>query len=627
MEETAKGYLKEKKRDSLSELSFPPLPTIREKDKIKIGSLIKRRYSTRVGPHVTSNDHKGLDPFLTNPQCSGKSAGESQRSFFEFHLSNFSSQDFNPEEYINANFPDATEDEVSRFYVQLLQSSEIATANLQQNIFDNYSKFISISKEIFNLDTDIFTIRKHLNSLCNTIELLKDDITSPSHNLLSSEKSKWKSCKDSVADLKVIWEDQIENLFKNVEGVQKFLPTTYGRHIVYESSDWKELNCTSWKPKYKAHLFLLNDNLLVARISPKYQVSQNSQNIGKAKYIAENCFSLTEIEMIDLDSNMIASEERDMSRIIVIRREKQNFIFETDKVEEKQKLFQEFTKEYHSLTKSQRDEAEVIRKARESMYFLNAKDSSITTQRLLNSLYLNNASLTTLNLNGEIQNLQWIQDKMDELDIMIAHRLFEDAAKSIEKDIKITIESFKERSIATELIVLKLEERSLRLVDIICDELYKMSSYKDVVKKNVHYLLRLGYEDRAKNSFLTSRSNLIKRRTRQLYFKGDIVAYISDLALIHFVLIRNTAEMYISSFQKSSLISGLVTWIKIQIENFLEFFSRQISFIDYDSDIFLCSMNSIKEQCKILNELGIDMNFLLQNFEDNLKKETTNMTS
>ncbi|CCJ28527.1 unnamed protein product, partial [Pneumocystis jirovecii] len=509
-----KWHLKEQKtEDSLSEISLPPLPKIQEKDRIKIGSLIKRRFSARVGPQILNDNHKGLNSFVSGSQYPRKGIGDSQRPFLEFHLSNFASQDFNPEEYINANFPDATEDEVSRFYVQLLQSFEIITSNLQQNIFDNYSKFISISKEIFDVNTDITTIRKQINLLSNAIELLKDDISSPSQTLSSSEKNKWKNNKNSVADLKSIWEDKIKDLFKNVEGIQKFLPTFYGKHIVYESSNWKELNCTSWRPKYKAHLFLLNDNLLVTRVSPKYQVSQSSRSIGKIKYIAENCFSLTEIEMVDLDSSSLTSEERDMSGIIIIRKEKRNFVFKTDKIDEKQKLLQEFTKEYYSLTKSQREEAEALRRARESIYFLNAKDPSMTTRTLLNSFYFNSVSPISFNPNEEIQNLQWVQDKMDELDIMIAHRLFEDATKSIEKDIKVTIENFKQESIATELIILKLEERSSKLVDIICDELYKMSSFKNIVKKDVHYLLRLGYESRAKNSFLTSRSNLIKRRT------------------------------------------------------------------------------------------------------------------
>ncbi|KAG5439291.1 hypothetical protein PCANB_001590 [Pneumocystis canis] len=609
--------------ESLTETTFPPLPKIQEKDKIKIGSLIKRRYSMRIGPPILNDDYKEQDPLIINSQYEKKS--NFQRPFLEFNLSNFSSQNFNPEEYINSSFPDSTEEEVSKFYTQLLQSSEIISSNLQQNVFDNYTKFISISKEIISIETDMISIRKCLNSLCDAIELMKDDINSSSHNLSSSEKGKWKNYRNSITDLTGIWENQIKNLLKNVEGAEKFLSTTYGRHIVYESDDWKELNCTSWKPKYKVHLFLLNDNLLVTRPFPKYQVSQNSsQKIRKAKYIAENCFPLTEIEMIDLNPATISSDERDMNGIVIIRKEKQNFIFKTNKIKEKQKLLQYFGKECYTLTKPQREELEAMRKARESIYFLNAKDTSATAQTLFNSLYFNNTVSVTFNPGRENQDLQWIQDKMDELDIMIAHRLFEDATRNIEKDIKMTIENFKEESIATELIVLKLEERSSKLVDIICNELYKMSSYKNIVKKNVHYLLRLGYENRAKKSFLTSRSNLIKQKTRQLYFKGDIVSYISDLALIHFVLIRNTAEMYISAFQKPSLISSLITWIKFQIENFLNLFSRQICFVNYDSDIFINSMNAIKEQCKILNELGIDMNFLLQNFEENLKKGIIN---
>ncbi|KTW30859.1 hypothetical protein T552_00570 [Pneumocystis carinii B80] len=606
------AFRKERKEELLED-TFPPLPKVREKDKIKVGSLIKRRYSGRVGVTILNREGENLEGFPSNFRSTIKHGEDYEQQLGEFSLSNFASQNFNAEEC----------NEISKFYSQLVESYETISSDLQGNILDNYMKFVSISKEISNMSNDMSTIREYLNTLCDTIEFLKDDVNSLSQSSLSLEKSKWKGYKNSISDLKSIWEDQIKDLLENVEGAQKFLPTVYGRHIVYESSDWKELNYTSWKPKSNIRLILLNDNLLIARISSKYRISQNStQKIGKVKYIAENCFPLTEIEIIDLEPNESYFKERNIAGTIIIQKEKQNFIFKTDKIEEKNKLLQEFGKEYYTLTKIQRGDIEAIRKARESIYFLNTKDSSITAQTLLNRLYFNNSEAISFN-NGEIKDFQWVQDKIDELDIMIAHRLLEDATKSIEKDIKITVENLKE-SIATELIISKLENRSSKLADIICDELDKMSSYKDIVKKNVHYLLRLGYEDRAKKSFLASRSNLIKRRTRQLYFKENIVSYISDLALIHFVLIHNTAEMYISAFQKPSLTSSLIAWIKSQIENFLELFSKQICFISFDSDIYSNSMKVIKEQCKILNDLGIDMSFLFQNFENNFKKNTVN---
>ncbi|QSL66704.1 hypothetical protein MERGE_001088 [Pneumocystis wakefieldiae] len=483
--------------DELLEDTFPPLPKIREKDKIKVGSLIKRRYSGRVGSTLLNRDADNPDGFPTSLRGHGKYGSDYQPPFHEFQLSSFTSQNFNAEEYVNNNFQDATEDEISRFYNQLVQSYEAISSDLQRNIFDNYLKFVSISKEISCMSSDLSTIREHLNTLCDSIELLKDDVNSLSQDSLSLEKSKWKNYRNSISDLKNIWEDQIKDLLENVE--------------VYESNDWKELNCTSWKPKSKTRLILLSDNLLIARISPKYQISQNSsQKTGKVKYIAENCFPLTEIEIIDLKPNEEYFKERNVTGTIIIQKEKQTFIFKTDKIEEKNKLLQEFGKEYHRLTKIQRGEIEAMRKARESIYFLNAKDSSLTAQTLLNRLYLNPDAISLKD--SEIKDFQLLQDKIEELDIMIAHRLLEDATKSIEKDI-ITVENLKE-SITTELIILKLENRSSKLADIICDELDKMSSYKDIVKKNVHYLLRLGYENRAKKSFLTSRSNLIKRRTR-----------------------------------------------------------------------------------------------------------------
>lgn len=59
-------------------------------------------------------------------------------------------------------------------------------------------------------------------------------------------------------------------------------------------------------------------------------------------------------------------------------------------------------------------------------------------------------------------------------------------------------------------------------------------------------------------------------------FEGDTSLYVSELALVHFTLIKNTSEWYVSAFKDNKMASGFVKWASQMIMDFSRIFRRQV---------------------------------------------------
>ncbi|KAL8686962.1 MAG: hypothetical protein Q9224_005288, partial [Gallowayella concinna] len=130
--------------------------------------------------------------------------------------------------------------------------------------------------------------------------------------------------RSSVANLEQIYNNQLQTLWKEVEGSQKYLPAIPGRHVLLEQRRWVELDAATWKPKKKVSLVLLNDHLMVAVEKPK-RTQPNSAGHGdtrpkdSTKLVAEKCWPLQDIDMLDLSSIGSARDKHGMQHAISVR--------------------------------------------------------------------------------------------------------------------------------------------------------------------------------------------------------------------------------------------------------------------------------------------------------------------
>jgi exocyst complex component 8 len=213
------------------------------------------------------------------------------------------SRGFDPEQYIASSLSGASEEDLEGFYESLRDLRISTSADLQSNVFNNYSSFVSLSHEISSLTSDLASLSSLLTQFSNLTQSLsttiqKDDNENDQSSGYQRERRGAQHYRNSIADLAQIHASHLQELWHFVEGSQKFLPAHPGRHVLKESLNWTELNAATWKPTKIVHLILLNDHLLVAARKRGKAASSQSR-----KSIADRCWSLADIELNSLSED------------------------------------------------------------------------------------------------------------------------------------------------------------------------------------------------------------------------------------------------------------------------------------------------------------------------------------
>ena len=276
--------------------------------------------------------------------------------------------------------------------------------------------------------------------------------------------------RSSVANLEVMRNVELQALWKNVRGSQKYLPAIPGRHIILEQANWVELDAATWKAKRQAHIFLLNDHLMVAtkkkiRIDPNNMVNGDTDP-KPMTLVAEKCWPLQDIDMLDLASMSNARDRHEMAQAISIRSGHESFTYrhERPNSSEKTNLLHAFRRATEELRQAFRADKAMDIKNQESMKYNTARNRTLSeeTDLLGSPSNPNDHAEVLIDVEGKQQNLRWVEGQVDELDIDIALQRFEDAVRQVEK-LRRLAKGLKGNSIAQDLITTKVDGRADKL--------------------------------------------------------------------------------------------------------------------------------------------------------------------
>ena len=146
--------------------------------------------------------------------------------------------------------------------------------------------------------------------------------------------------------------------------------------------------------------------------------------------------------------------------------------------------------------------------------------------------------------------------------------------------------------------------------DLIMHRLVNTHSHLKATNTNIAWLSRLGLDDRAKEAFLKSRSDVLARRNRQILFEGDIHHHIFQISYVYFTLIRNTVKIYRQCFPPV-MMSACVKWAKEQLDGFNKILASQLSNVRRDCTAWRDCIERAKEHAKIVDEVGLDFKHLV----------------
>lgn len=419
----------------------------------------------------------------------------------------------------------ASEQDIRDYQSDLRKLKSKTSSDLQQSVYQNRTQFIKISKEAEKLKAEMSTLRGLMSELTTTLG--QANATNGANGAqpgFEDAPTRRHAHRSSIANLETMWNIQLQQLWKNVERSQKYLPAIPGRHIVMESSQWVELDSATWKPRRPVHIVLLNDHLLIAAKKRK-RVDPNITN-GKSvsvptKLVAEECWPLQDIDMIDLGSGLNSGEdvdERGVPNAVNIRYGQSSFTYRHDQRNNKVKneLVMTFRKTLEELRKSLKSEAEVAAKSREAL-MNSSRPASRRHSEFLDTMDPRDKLEVLIDVDGKQQNMRWVEGQLDELDIDIAIQVFETAVSRVEKLRKLA-KGLKGSQTAQEAINSEVDSRANKLAEILLRALVDTNSFMNATKTNVAWLTRLGYDDRAREAYLNARSQIITKRARYVAY-------------------------------------------------------------------------------------------------------------
>jgi len=606
--------------------SLPARPRPPPSSNSRTGDLVKRRYSTRFNNLPENYDASAPPPMpsfdvskyeqpqpVSRPQPS-RGRGEEGSVVPVVDKAALGDPRLAVEQYVADILSEADEEAIRVFEAELQKTKAKASAELQQNVLQNRTQFIKVSKEAEKLRAEMRSLKSVFEELkSNTAALMaaSGNANDSSNGDFPSGLSK-RDKRSSVADRTALWNSQMQALYKKVEGSQKFLPSTMGRHVVQDAGAWIELDNATYKSRRSMQLVLLNDHLLIASRKKRKVDAPNDGRGPMVKLVADRCWPLLDIEIVDMaGAHENYSGRNKLADAVMVRGVGQeSFIYRTEKPEdpEKGKLMLNIRKAVEELRKGLQSEMEANNKAKETINYFASRDPGLLQKtELLETL--SDIKDMLIEVDGKQQNLRWVEGEMDELDIDIALQRFDLAVDRVDK-LKSLARGLKNNVIAQDFINFKVQERCSKLSGLITRELVETHGERSKTKRNVDWLSRLGFEDRARESYLEARSTLIQKRSRQCIFQGDLHVYIWQLSFAYFSIIRNTVACFQACFPQA-MMSACVKWAKEEVDAFNVILSRQLSSTDRGGAVWEQCMSQAKTHAKMLEDVHLDFTSLV----------------
>ncbi|WRT69149.1 uncharacterized protein IL334_006133 [Kwoniella shivajii] len=528
----------------------------------------------------------------------------------EWDLDELNKDGFDIQDYLRRTLTGADEDEKKRFKAALMREKQGNKKELQKNVFRHYAEFVTISKEISTLENDMLDLKELLGQWKDLPQLMgMEDTLAPTLDK-SGNIERRRTQRNSVMDLQNLYKTQLTQLWSTVEGSQKYLPLVPGRHLVYETHNFVELNAATYKAKQNVSMFLLNDLLLIAgRRRMKSVVTNgdgNDKERERGRMVAERCWVLADLVVVDV------KDSGDLTNALKIRRGKEVCVYRTSKPEDKKSLLGAFRQVSQELGEKKRKESEKEQERRKSMWHGDKGGGPSSGGPSLPGIMSPGRPLSTIGVSmADSKDLRWIDEYGDELTMAIARRDWDEAVNLVERgrDLLKTVSS---NPSALTLLTTRLDQLTPSLIHQISHDLSSPQIRKTVTGNLVSLLTKLDCSDLARDTFLRSRKEVMLKRVRSIKCEGDISIYISELAVVCFTVIRHTSDWFMGAFKENRMASGFVTWAKEQIETFSDMFRRQVYAPNVEESVAEeCIRVTASQNRKLLRDVGLDFTYLL----------------
>lgn len=610
----------QKQKPYIQDSTHLQLPNVGDKDRERVGNMVKRRFSARIPGQSVAYDASaapslpmGAGNMIDEAVAAGpvkKAASPAKAPVTSGASGMLLKEDLDAHAFVTQQLATSNAEEVDRFVSKLKSLKSRLVDEQREAMYTNYNSFLTVNKEIIALNAEVKTLGTAVTSFNVAVSAMVEDAleSTSSKSQASSQSSlalpESARNRNSMVMLENMWANELASLFKHVEGAVKYLPAIPGRHVVAESGAWYQLNAATWKPLRPVHMFLLNDHLLIAAKNRKKDNLQQTQTL-----VADQCWPLSDIEFVDLSVSRRGAHPVVPNAVSVVCGGV-TCVYQTEKPAQHAKVVSAFKKVAGEGRKSDNNKTQQQIRLRESMTYYAARNPSLRGHKeLLQGLSSSkgHSRSSSVDITGRTKNLREIDDLVNDLDVKIAHRRFAEATDIILDNIKDDKES---TDITQQVLDIKLHQRQEDLVAHLIDDVATDTS-NTAVTHALGLLVRLGHGDQARGVYLETRRNLIHKRTRQVELLGDIPGYIAQVAVTYFRLIRSTAEVFRKCYTDNHLASSIADWAKSMVEEFVLLFARQLYGVKPDTQTYQQCVTITKQQAAQLSEVGLSLDYLL----------------
>ncbi|KAF1362724.1 hypothetical protein EJ07DRAFT_174267 [Lizonia empirigonia] len=579
----------------------PPQPRLRAD---KTADLVKRRYSQKI-TQLPADFAVAAAPMPGLPQLPAQYRDRppgrpADPRALAVDMRALRDPNLQPAQYVAAVLADADDNDIRRYQDDLRRAKHRASADLQSNVYHNRTHFINISNEAEKLKAEMRTLRHLMADLTQTLEQTASATATGQH--ISPRRAN----RSSIGDLNQIRAAQLQQLYRDVEGSQKYLPPIPGRYIVWKSRRWFQLDSATLKARRRVRLLLLNDHLLIAAEKKARNDLQapRDRNRSAVEYLAQRCFALPDVHVSR------APEER-----VIVRAANESFTYDTKQEDTADKIafLSTFRKTKDDLRKTHEADLDDKDRAQDTYNHMLSRDPALRAHAdLLDTMAdsATHATVTTfVDVDGQTRNVRWVESQLDDLDIDIALQHFDAAVAKVEK-LRALAQNMRGNEMAKTIVSFKVSERAAKLAAVLIRQLADGNAWNGPIGQHVTWVNRLGFEDRAREAYLEARSSLIKARSRQCVFEGNLPDYIFQIAYIYFLIIKNTVSTFQTCFP-APLMSACVKWAKEHVDTFNAILKRQLSSVERDGDTWKQCLALAQEHAAMLRDVGLDFSELV----------------
>ncbi|KAH3903103.1 related to Exocyst complex component EXO84 [Saccharomycodes ludwigii] len=709
-----------KKKNNNNELISKPydqmkVPEINTEQRKKVGSLMQRRLSIHLSkeaavPNIDLNTAPALP---SNIYTNVTGDIDSKNKLGDYSISatspivNRQKTSYNPnilrkllgdknfqaKNFVSDSLGDATAREIDNFTTSLNQLSNEVSDEIKDNIDKSYKEILVVNKELNTATVELKKLRTNIDELNDVLKDFKKiatkklatasklqstmlpQPTTPKQNMLELEQQQFSSTdmknrkdRTSVYMLEKIWENELNVLWKHVEGAQKYAPAITGRHILTESSDWFEINVATLKPLYNVHLIVLNDLLLVA--SRKFVNNGNTDAITTttSSDIIHNASDEPNLYVIQyglLRDVKCLPNEKDNRLSVSFGNNKGIFVYQCRKGKEYTRVLSCIRSAKDEIQEFAQHEEENAKKIRDSLLYLqnvtgntpvvsssvsprkssHGRTPSYGTNPVLNlspakkddfalmqnvSISINSITKSRDTNSGTYQ-IKQADDMIGNIGIYLSRKNFKDVVRTIDQAMGILTTINKNYKLDDKDEILrnatkvKLDETKQLVIDKLMSNLNNELMDLTVITDGVKYLLFLDVPAyQVLDLFLTNRSNYIKDlgiRVSSTFLNTDL--YILEITIIRFQIIKKAVVIFNELFRNSDfnmLSSTLAAWVSDEIDLHFELLEKVL----YTEPVITSKfVKSSRRQIDELKTVGMDFVYKLDKFmaDNNSKLE------